>query len=155
MFSTNLKRSVATLGVVAGLLAAAGPASAQVMPGTMGVKAPTKVNAPFTLDVATSEVFELNTFGGDDTLKVETEVTDYLADAGTGDDKLLIGKDSTHFHDGSSNTVMFAETGRSDAKTPSLIAKGTQVGSEGVKAPTRADDQVKVSVYNPKEIGID
>ena len=29
MFSTNLKRSVATLGVVAGLLAAAGPASAQ------------------------------------------------------------------------------------------------------------------------------
>ena len=34
-------------------------------------------------------------------------------------------------------------------------AAGTQVGSEGVKAPTRADDQVKVSVYNPKEIGID
>ena len=29
MFSTNLKRSIATLGVVAGLLAAAGPAGAQ------------------------------------------------------------------------------------------------------------------------------
>ena len=29
MFSTNLKRSAATLGVMAGLLAAAGPASAQ------------------------------------------------------------------------------------------------------------------------------
>ena len=29
MFSTNLKRSAATLGVTAGLLAAAGPASAQ------------------------------------------------------------------------------------------------------------------------------
>ena len=28
MFSTSIKRSVATLGVVAGLLAAAGPASA-------------------------------------------------------------------------------------------------------------------------------
>ena len=27
-----------------------------------------RVNAPFTLDVATSEVFELNTFGGNDTL---------------------------------------------------------------------------------------
>jgi hypothetical protein len=173
MFSSNLKRSVATLGVVAGLLAAAVPASAQMVDGpvlhndalqagqsenqgmfnttlndalqlkagasevlyeTVTVKAP----KPSTLDVASSEVFELNTFGGDDTLKVETEVTDYLADAGTGHDKLLIGKDSTHFHDGSSNTVMFAETGRSDAKTPSLIAKGTQVGSEGVKAPTSA-----------------
>ena len=31
---------------------------------------------------------------------------------------------------------MFAETGRSDAKTPSLIGKGTQVGSEGAKAPS-------------------
>ncbi len=41
MFSNNLKRSVATLGVVAGLLVAAGPASAQVMPGMIGVKAPT------------------------------------------------------------------------------------------------------------------
>ena len=181
MFSTTIKRSVATLGVVAGLLAAAGPASAKGVAGdlsndpltlkagaseilyeTVTVKAPKPsdadptlitngsadddmyylpdvndevlaVKAPTEDGVATSEVFELNTFGGDDTLKVETEVTDYLADAGTGHDKLLIGKDSTHFHDGSSNTVMFAETGRSDAKTPSLIAKGTQVGSEGVK----------------------
>ena len=33
MFSTNLTRSVATLGVVAGLLAAAGPASAQILEG--------------------------------------------------------------------------------------------------------------------------
>ena len=40
MFSTTIKRSVATLGVVAGLLAAAVPASAQIGPGTMGVKAP-------------------------------------------------------------------------------------------------------------------
>ena len=212
MFSTTIKRSVATLGVVAGLLAAAVPASAMVGgdeadtvtgkaavltdydrnsfspqaptsdgliavtvdagSGNDNVKGPTKATAGgisgyemtkaiagkaptnagtqvgsealalddygphvLTLDGASSEVFELNTFGGDDTLKVETEVTDYLADAGTGHDKLLIGKDSTHFHDGTSNTVQFAETGRSDAKTPSLIAKGTQVGSEGVKAP--------------------
>ena len=42
MFRTTIKRSVATLGVVAGLLVAAGPASAQVLPGTIGVKAPTK-----------------------------------------------------------------------------------------------------------------
>ena len=40
MLSTTIKRSVATLGVAAGLLAAAGPASAQVMPGTMGVTTP-------------------------------------------------------------------------------------------------------------------
>jgi len=99
MFGITLKRSAAALGVVAGLLAAAGPAAAQVLPGTIGVKAPTKagtqvgheghnavaiqkhdhqnalVNAPskatdpsgagasFTLGVASSEVFELNTFG--------------------------------------------------------------------------------------------
>ena len=33
----TLKRSAATLGVVAGLLAAAGPAGAQVLPGTIGL----------------------------------------------------------------------------------------------------------------------
>ena len=69
MFSTTIKRSVATFGVVAGLLVAAGPASAQVLPGMIGVKAPSKATGPsgagasFTLDVASSEVFELNTFG--------------------------------------------------------------------------------------------
>jgi hypothetical protein len=56
MFSSNLKRSVATLGVVAGLLAAAVPASAG--PGSsevfeLNVKAPTKA---------------LNTNAGNDTL---------------------------------------------------------------------------------------
>jgi hypothetical protein len=69
MFSTTIKRSVATLGVVAGLLVIAGPASAQVMPGMIGVKAPSKATDPtgtgvsLTLDVAGSEVFELNRFG--------------------------------------------------------------------------------------------
>ena len=51
MLSSTLKRSVATLGVVAGLLAAAGPASAGAHVGTAtqpndaltAVKAPTKV----------------------------------------------------------------------------------------------------------------
>ena len=42
MFSTTIKRSAATLGVVAGILVAAGPASAQVMPGMIGVKAPSR-----------------------------------------------------------------------------------------------------------------
>ena len=95
MFSSNLKRSVATLGVVAGLLAAAVPASATpvgVQPGqendALTVKAPTNagtqvgsegVKAPSTeqswawheaarTGVASAEVFELNTLGGDDTV---------------------------------------------------------------------------------------
>ena len=39
MFSTTLKQSVATLSVVAGLLAAAGPASAQILDGPVLAKA--------------------------------------------------------------------------------------------------------------------
>ena len=113
MFGTTIKRSVATLGVVAGILVAAGPASAQVMPGMIGVKAPTKAGtqvghegskatdpsgagAGFTLDVAGSEVFELNTFG----------LTE---------------------HEGA------AFRGEVTGLEPSAL--GTQVGSEGVKAP--------------------
>ena len=38
MFSKSLKRSAATLGVVAGLLAAAGPASAQILDGPVLAK---------------------------------------------------------------------------------------------------------------------
>ena len=47
-------------------------------------------NAPFTLDVATSEVFELNTFGGNDTLDIAPGVGALIAvtvDAGSGDDR--------------------------------------------------------------------
>ncbi len=138
MFSTTIKRSVATVGVVAGLLAAAVPASAQIGPATVGnlagiqsevepvelVRAEargTQINAPFSLDVATSEVFELNTFGGDDTLKVDSDVTDYLADAGTGDDKV--------WNNGDGNDTAKAE--------------GTQVGSEGLWAPGDGSDFVR------------
>ena len=39
MFSITIKRSVATLGVVAGLLAAAGPASAHILDGPVLAKA--------------------------------------------------------------------------------------------------------------------
>jgi len=106
MNSNTLKRTAATLGVVAGLLAAAGPASAQILDGPLMAKAgpqheaggfkgeliglepnalgtqvgsegrastffgglgndtlDTGAGASFTLDVASSEVFELNTFG--------------------------------------------------------------------------------------------
>ena len=40
MSRSTLKRSVAALGVVAGVLVAAAPASAQIMPGMVGVTAP-------------------------------------------------------------------------------------------------------------------
>jgi hypothetical protein len=76
MFSSNRKRSVATLGVVMGLLAAAVPAGAQ------GAGAdPTKfvVDGPFTAKAAATTG---NTpGGGDDTLAV-------VPDAGPGDDNL-------------------------------------------------------------------
>jgi len=70
MFSTTLKRSLATLGVVAGLLAAAAPAGAQ---GGGADFTRFVVDGPFTVkpkaEWATGNVFELNTFGGNDTLR--------------------------------------------------------------------------------------
>lgn len=61
MFTTNLKRSVAALPVTAALLAAAAPASAQIGPSTTGLTTP-----PAGAQVATSEVFEYNTLGGNE-----------------------------------------------------------------------------------------
>ncbi len=69
MFSSTIKRSVATLGVVAGFLAAAGPASAQVGPSISGLTTPHTGPGP---QIATSDVFELNTFGGNDTLRADS-----------------------------------------------------------------------------------
>ncbi len=88
MFSTTIKRSVATLGVVAGLLAAAGPASADTLNGSGG-------GDRAFLDIGTTETLIAIT-----------------ADAGSGNDNVWNNGDGT------------------DA------AKGTQVGSEGVKAPS-------------------
>ena len=64
MFSINIKRSVVTVGVVAGLLAAAGPASAQG-----GGADFTRFASPgphVGISIGTTEVFELNTFGSFD-----------------------------------------------------------------------------------------
>ena len=52
MSRSTLKRSVAALGVVAGILAAAGPASAQVMPGMIGVTAPVQDGSSNTVQFA-------------------------------------------------------------------------------------------------------
>ena len=58
-----------------------------------------RTNAPFTLDVATSEVFELNTFGGDDTLTTGPglgALIAVVADAGSGNDTFTGGDESDH-----------------------------------------------------------
>ena len=73
MLSNNLKRSVATLGVVAGLLAAAAPASAQVMPGTMGFTTPDDV-PPAAMRSYTTGIYGLT--GGNDTLRATVTCLD-------------------------------------------------------------------------------
>jgi Ca2+-binding RTX toxin-like protein len=62
-----------------------------------------RVNAPFTLDVASSEVFELNTFDGNDTLDVAPGVGALIAiqaDAGSGDDRFTGGDEADTFFGG-------------------------------------------------------
>jgi Ca2+-binding RTX toxin-like protein len=66
-------------------------------------------NAPFTLDVATSEVFELNTFGGNDTLDVGPGVGALIAitaDAGSGDDAFKGGDEADTFSGGLGNDTL-------------------------------------------------
>ena len=81
-----------------------------------------RVNAPFTLDVATSEVFELNTFGGNDTLDVAPGVGALIAvtaDAGSGDDTLKGGDEADTFFGGLGNDTLDTGAGamRSTART--------------------------------------
>jgi len=62
-----------------------------------------RVNAPFNLSIATSEVFELNTFGGNDTLDVQPGVGALIAivaDAGSGNDRFNGGDESDTFFGG-------------------------------------------------------
>ena len=67
MFSSTIKRSVAIVGIVAGLLAGAGPASAQVMPGSASTN---------FIEIGTTETLDLNTFGGNDTLRATVTCLD-------------------------------------------------------------------------------
>jgi Ca2+-binding RTX toxin-like protein len=62
-----------------------------------------RVNAPFGLNIASSEVLELNTFGGNDTLDVAPGVGSLIAitaDAGSGNDRLNGGDEADTFFGG-------------------------------------------------------
>jgi Ca2+-binding RTX toxin-like protein len=76
-----------------------------------------RVNAPFGLNVATSEVFELNTFGGDDTLDVSPGVgalISVVADAGAGNDRLTGSDGPETFFGGSGNDALDGGAGLGD-----------------------------------------
>jgi Ca2+-binding RTX toxin-like protein len=68
-----------------------------------------RVNAPFGLNIATSEVLELNTFGGDDTLTVGPGVGALIAidaDAGAGNDRFNGGDEADTFAGGLGDDVL-------------------------------------------------
>jgi hypothetical protein len=71
-------------------------------------------NNPFTLDVASSEVFELNTFGGNDTLDTAPGLGALIAvtvDAGSGDDKIVGGDEADTFFGGLGNDTLDGAAG--------------------------------------------
>jgi hypothetical protein len=99
MFSINLKRSAATLGVVAGVLAAAGPASAQALPGVVGVKAPASAAGPGSI----------------------------LINNGTGDDQMVLAGSKAP-RANSSEVAIESATQLNDVEAIDFNALGTQHG---------------------------
>jgi Ca2+-binding RTX toxin-like protein len=86
--------------------AAAGDAF-EVAPNGARVKFDRVNLVPFTLDVATSEVFELNTLGGDDTLLVKPGVPmAVVADGGEGNDSLTGAEEQDTFFGGPGNDAL-------------------------------------------------
>jgi hypothetical protein len=110
MFST-LKRAAATLGVVTGLLAAAGPASAQILDGPVLAKAGPQP----------SVVIDLN----DPFFRLASNDTLYAR--GT-----QVGSEGVTDNGVPLETVSFTFKGEVIGLEPNAL--GTQVGSEGVKA---------------------
>ena len=114
MFSTTLKRAAATLGVVAGLLAAAGPASAQILDGPVLAKAGPQAKPSVVLIDLNDPFFRL---ASNDTLYARgTQV----GSEGVTDNGVRL------------ETVSFTFKGEVIGLEPNTL--GTQVGSEGVKA---------------------
>jgi Ca2+-binding RTX toxin-like protein len=97
-----------------------------------------RVNAPFTLDVASSEVFELNTFGGNDTLTTAPGLGALIAvtvDAGSGDDNIVGGDEADTFFGGLGNDTL-------DGKAGADAVDG-QDGSDTLAARDGAADLVR------------
>ena len=77
-----------------------------------------RANAPFGLNVATAEVFELNTFGGDDTLDVAPglgALIAVVADAGSGNDRFTGGDEPDTFSGGLGDDTLDPGPGIGDA----------------------------------------
>lgn len=77
-----------------------------------------RINAPFGLDIATSEVFELNTFGGNDTLDVAPGVGALIAvtaDGGEGNDRFNGGDEADTFLGGLGDDTLDPGTGSDTA----------------------------------------
>jgi hypothetical protein len=142
MFS--IKRSAASLGIVAGLLAAAAPASAQVLPGMVGVKSPTDPASGYTPPIGTDKgslaAAEQGVWGP----------IVYVGHAGVGARGVDVSADHLEYYIVTNNNDPDAMATAFDAKSAKegLYFKtasptdGTQVGSEGVKAPTSAGTQI-------------
>ncbi len=86
--------------------AAAGDAF-EIAPNGQRVKFDRTNLGPFTLDIATSEVFELNTLGGDDTLSVKPGMPMAVqADGGDGNDTLNGAEEQDTFFGGLGNDTL-------------------------------------------------
>jgi hypothetical protein len=141
MSSITPKRSAATLGVVmAALLVAVAPASAQIGPGTMGVKAPgPSANVPAQISIGTAEVFELNTFGGNDTLRAgssEVLMESFTLARGPAKDT-FDGGGLTHKELAGKAVLDTGMLEHEWLKAPTTA--GTRIGSAGVMAQTRIE----------------
>ena len=130
MFSTTLKRSAATLGVLAGLLTAAAPAGAQFWEG-MSLRS----QAPRTNSVSGQEL--MNALRSADapanavtaSISAQSGLERIAAPDWDGSNK----QSATYFLELSFDAKSAKEGLYFKAPGPT---DGTQVGSEGVKAPT-------------------
>jgi hypothetical protein len=153
MFTSTLKRTAATLGVLAGLLAAAGPASAQLPADAGGVTAPhTGPKAPASAKTMAEDSWTAANAPGAWTwheaartgVVTNTNDPDTMSLAGISskvEPVELVGAEARGTQVGSEGvkdngmpleTVSFTFKGEVIGLEPNAL--GTQVGSEGVKA---------------------
>jgi Ca2+-binding RTX toxin-like protein len=99
-----------------------------------------RINAPFTLSVGSAEVFELNSFGGNDTMTVDPAVTlPIVANGGSGNDTLRGGVGNDVLDGGDGNDTLETRDGVAD------IAKGG-TGTDSAVADAATIDAVGADV---------